>query len=135
MPKTSIKSTTCGVTMESAQRYAVDDAPLRCVPEGAPPTSARAARRSRKMQREVSAWWATLAPGARRAHYTGAQLAQLVGQPITLLGPGLLALGWRREVVRLNVDQQALWLPPSAPSIKRPVGRPSFAQLAQGVAS
>lgn len=95
--------------------------------------SARAARRSLKMQRKVSAWWATLAPDARRAHYTGAQLAQLVGQPVTLLGPGLLALGWRREIVRINVDQTALWLPPGAPSIKRPVGRPSFAQLVRGV--
>lgn len=117
--------------MNSAQRYGVDGAPQRCKTT----SSARAGRRSLKMQRKVSAWWATVGPNARRAHYTGAQLTELVGQPITSMGPGLLALGWRREVVRLNVDQVALWLPPGAPSIKRPVGRPSFAQLVQGVSS
>ena len=95
--------------------------------------TARAGRRVTKMQRKVSAWWETLASEARRAHYTGAQIADAVGLPITSLGPGLLALGWRREVVRLNVDQVGLWLPPGAPSIKRPVGRPSIAQLIRGI--
>lgn len=112
-------------TMSSA----VCDAPNMCAPLG----TARAGRRTTKMQRKVSAWWETLAPEARCAHYTGAQIADAVGLPITSLGPGLLALGWRREVVRLNVDQVGLWLPPGAPSIKRPVGRPPIAQLIRGV--
>jgi hypothetical protein len=93
--------------------------------------TARAARRLLKMQRKVSAWWHPLPTEARAAYYTGAQVAAAVGQPITALGPALGALGWRRELVRIDTEQVGLWLPPGAPSIKRPVGRPSLAQLAQ----
>jgi hypothetical protein len=94
--------------------------------------SARSARRIAKHEHKVLAWWAFVPADARRPHYLGADIADGVGVAMVLLGPALKALGWRREQVRLQGAQIGLWVPPGAPSIKRPVGRPSFSQLCSG---
>jgi hypothetical protein len=94
--------------------------------------SARCARRIAKHERKVLAWWACVPADARRTHYLGADIAAGVGVAMVLLGPALKALGWRREQVRLDGAQVGVWVPPGAPSIKRPLGRPSFSQLCSG---
>ncbi len=95
----------------------------------APNQSARAARRLAKQQRRVLAWWELVPAGARRSHYLGSEITAGVRVSTVLLGPALNALGWRREQVRLNGRQVGVWVPPGAPSMKRPVGRPSFSQI------
>ncbi len=105
---------------------------LTIVAATAPKQSARAARRLAKLQRKVLAWWESVPADARRSHYLGAEITTGVRVSTVLLGPALNALGWRREQVRLNGRQVGVWVPPGAPSMKRPVGRPSFSQIWTG---
>lgn len=101
-------------------------------PASAPKQPARATRRLAKHQRMVRAWWESVPADSRRSHYLGTEITAGVGASTVRLGPALQSLGWRREQVRLDGRQVGVWVAPGAPSIKRPVGRPSYSQLCIG---
>ena len=121
-PVSPVSPVDTGVTIDPTERPSVPQ--LK--------SSARAARRLTKLQRKVLIWWDGVPQETRRGYYLGHEISAAVAVAAVALGPALRSLGWRREQVRLQGQQVGVWVAPGAPSVKRPIGRPSYSQLVQG---